>query len=1032
MGELHAQHAEFHDVQSEIFSASIGWPKASDFHGVMSLARALETALQAADKSKGGVKRLHLDYLDAYAGLTEKPSLTHAVLLLDHLRKARQELAAQGVSLNRWERDCKHHPGFAKFRSEILEGNELDKSNSDTITRIYQNLRRMNFLEDASQFWPRVAQTLEGPLRRHELLRIWAVCPPEKLPQLDAVLSEALAESAMDMRQILSALSRTGGLPENETSKTLRVCLERVRKMVEASQVSLEDIATILYRLHVASSQKLRGLKPTMEKIKEKLVSRLEREKQAASSQRAPEGEQRAGLQVGSICRLLPCLGEKDEVLWSLLRDQLLKDRKIPLTNCLDILEFLPKAPRKEGQSGDSQLRSWISKRLELILSKGQALPQDLAIITRRLEVVAPLKKVCQALMNMAINLRQDLYPAVLWRFFVRTGEAGLAEQNQLMSKFHRISEILEGHGIQREKMSMKEMLKSAEAMRRNKVKMPKCLEQMAQIFLETLQHAQRHVSSEAAGDPLASDLAEEGTEEAHVDGVKDVQEGEDSKLAQESDVTEEAQVEGVQAALDAQDSQLAEEEVASLSTGARQVLLSEVQYLVLLLWAEFERMDIQHSELAAAALAICEPESCRLDTRRVVDCIVGMADVPSASSVLSKLRELLHLDQVPDSDLLHYLVRLSADMDAFAMAFEDVNRRLMEEKLQVATNSDRLALLRCLVELQKKTEAKSELISKVAKLLLEHMPTEKGHTQQTLQILGAACQALSEVKTKEAPASMLAPQLRSGLRRLKETPSVALAEEELVQFLFSLSTLHGGRLPFELLAYAWALAVQHSTAVSSDQGRAKLWSFCLCARHLSTESVWAALRLVPDAETLDASVFIGKDRKLPALALETGSQELLSALRVALSNAVPGEFGEARYQVPGTPLVLDFALERLRLGLLVVRPSHLCRGTSASGTAALNGTGQLVEALLEALGWRLLWAFPQQLEQMSSDELLVALRHAINSPSAKSIDSPVEAPADEASGDSGAMESLEGTGRKMHFGTRAVGVFFLEVHYTY
>ena len=32
---------------------------------------------------------------------------------------------------------------------------------------------------------------------------------------------------------------------------------------------------------------------------------------------------------------------------------------------------------------GESQLRSWVSKRLELQLSKGQALPQDLAIITR-------------------------------------------------------------------------------------------------------------------------------------------------------------------------------------------------------------------------------------------------------------------------------------------------------------------------------------------------------------------------------------------------------------------------------------------------------------------------------------------------------------------------------------------------------------------------------------------------------------------------------------------------------------------------
>jgi hypothetical protein len=47
---------------------------------------------------------------------------------------------------------------------------------------------------------------------------------------------------------------------------------------------------------------------------------------------------------------------------------------------------------------------------------------------------------------------------------------------------------------------------------------------------------------------------------------------------------------------------------------------------------------------------------------------------------------------------------------------------------------------------------------------------------------------------------------------------------------------------------------------------------------------------------------------------------------------------------IPGASLSL-----RLRLGLLVVRPSHLCRGAT---TSTLNGTGQLVEALLEAQGW--------------------------------------------------------------------------------
>ena len=42
---------------------------------------------------------------------------------------------------------------------------------------------------------------------------------------------------------------------------------------------------------------------------------------------------------------------------------------------------------------------------------------------------------------------------------------------------------------------------------------------------------------------------------------------------------------------------------------------------------------------------------------------------------------------------------------------------------------------------------------------------------------------------------------------------------QELVQFLFSLSTLHAGRVPFDLLAYAWALATQHGAAPRFKSG---------------------------------------------------------------------------------------------------------------------------------------------------------------------------------------------------------------------
>ena len=43
--------------------------------------------------------------------------------------------------------------------------------------------------------------------------------------------------------------------------------------------------------------------------------------------------------------------------------------------------------------------------------------------------------------------------------------------------------------------------------------------------------------------------------------------------------------------------------------------------------WAELLHLGQEHEELAAAAVRLCEPEGCRLDTKTVANCLQQLAD---------------------------------------------------------------------------------------------------------------------------------------------------------------------------------------------------------------------------------------------------------------------------------------------------------------------------------------------------------------------------------------------------------------------
>ena len=127
-------------------------------------------------------------------------------------------------------------------------------------------------------------------------------------------------------------------------------------------------------------------------------------------------------LDAASICGLLPSLTEED-ALWPKLRDQLLQLPRLPLPLCLDVLAFLKRIangpggwPQGDGVAvGDRKLKDFVARRVEVILSTGQADVGEVALTARRIEVVAAFGKVCQALLNSAINLRQAGLHQGLW-----------------------------------------------------------------------------------------------------------------------------------------------------------------------------------------------------------------------------------------------------------------------------------------------------------------------------------------------------------------------------------------------------------------------------------------------------------------------------------------------------------------------------------------------------------------------------------------------------------------------------------------
>ncbi|CAE7626691.1 unnamed protein product [Symbiodinium sp. CCMP2456] len=938
----------------------------------MSLLRAVQRVQNAAAKPSG----LCQQYLQAYAEHKGTPSLGEIAVVLDHLRKDRQILlketkdrrstARSQKALRSWVVECEKHEGYVKLRDHIFEqGEELSTTSPTLLSRIYNNIRRINMHGDAERLWPFVdKQIAKGKMEMPDLLRVWSAVPREKLNALDSKLAKALRSAPkVDEMPLQSALSRAEELASN--SQVLQVSARLATKRLE--DFTSESLAKVLPLLHKALQKGAQFDPIVLTHMKQELVKRG------------------GTLETPAICALLPVIDTVEDDLWKLLRGQLeTKGRDLSLQSILDLLEFLRRASASR-KKGEQRLTGFLVLRMKSILSTGFPDPQQVAAVTRRLEVVSSYEPICMALLNAGINMRQDLYPTVLWNLFTQAGEQGLCGlHSNLKPRFERIGEILESHGVQKDRMPMNEMLMAARAMRANGVSMSHCAEQISEHFLDLLRKAEANATA-AAGD-AAGATSEPGPGEADEAG----------EAAAKAAGEEQSQAEETLEAL--------ESDAHALLLASPSELLAKVQRFVLLLLAELQRQGLASAELKRAAMSICREEARNLETRAIMECFAEFAATKD-EEVCSELCTLLsqHLRKRLSSIKPDDLFKLTeVHPELLSVAFEEIELRLAEQRLSVSAGL--ASFLRRMLESvgADSVDMLKSLTNKVVPLMTATARSK--HCDDPVTYMGVLQATCTCVGILGLEGSSLSQPIRRGLRDFSsEVPGWKPVDS--VELVFAIASAYGGKLPFDILAYAWQLAGRdvarsHEESLATDP---KLSAFVLCAQYLSSKTVLASLRLAPHAPALlDTSfAFSKEDVQLPsfALAKDVESEALVRGLRLALPAALPSEDVAELFQVRGTPYVADFAFERLQTLLVVPRKEHMTAGRAGK---QLSGFGRLMESTLKAMGWRTCWAWPedwQSLQQPSGDAV-EALRAA--------IEGSVHDPADETKTDAADVEGSE------------------------
>lgn len=895
--------------------------------------------------------RPHLELLKVFQEHGAGASAVESVDVLARLKKTRDEVVASSTSgsragqsqrqlLQQWNRETTQHEGFQQLWKRLLEaeGKEgLVGLPSSALSRTYNQLCRMNLRKEAEEVWSTVhSRVVAGKMADpRELLGVWSVAPEEHLAELDAPLAKAMGTREPLTWQLISAFSRVAERPH---SKTVLWCSQRLEAQLQ--DLASEDLAMVLSMLRRPGAEG--GLPEALRKLareaKVELVSR--------------DG----ALEPAQLVMLLESVEGHDDELWPMLRRQLLA-RKEDLTarQILEACSFLHRLPMA-GHDAEINLFKALTAQLRRLLHN-RSDPALVGLMVRYLDALASDLPTCQSVLNAAVRMKRDLYPAVLWKVFLSSSEADLVGQHPaLQSRLQNIGEVLEQKAVKN--MPLSEMRQAAAAMRRNNVPLPKSAEEMARHFLEVLER-----SKEAAGNADTAAKADE-------------------------------------------------------SGGETTNWVGESQRFLVGFWADTKALGITTSaDLAEAISAFSSPgERCKIEAQGLVECAEDLGALVAEDAQATEIQKGLisHLEKQLPSLGQRPLVQAANQATTISLQevlIREIGRRFQQGKVAETADAAESAFavkngadLEDLISLLERfalwrsegseAAASADIVLRSMDLAAEALP---GFMDQEPELAHDRLLAVVKVfASLGGHGEAHIAQLTRALHRLSVprlgldgaaaarpgTPATAAG------LAYGYAALHGGAPPLDVAARLWRLsgsaleAAAHAeghkrigpealvAAIGSGAGNtaaAELWTFGLTMRHLASASALSGLRLLPEAEALEACLQHLERRPEAArfsLEQEVDASRMVARLRSALPQVVAaGEPLEERFAVPGTPFVSDMALTGRGVLLLVPRSMH------RAPDGGVSARGRLMERVLEACGWQLCWVWPEAHGGLESEE---------------------------------------------------------------
>jgi len=884
----------------------------SSYTGVMKTQR-----LRPLQQAAGGQ---HLALLQSFADSAEGAApVAKCLEVLQALRKERDVFAEKSAKspsgpkllMQQWTEDCRKHTGMVVLRQNLLSADTQKSMDNVQLSRAYNQFCRLGLTREAKDLWPTVLSRIQSQnmTKAKELLGIWSVTPPANLPEIDAPLASAIGSDAPFTWQMLSAMTRAS---ECEGSKTVLRCADKISSRLH--DLSDEDLVLVAGQMG-ASSQATTTAAPQL------LVDLAQR----AKSELMERGGKLGTLQ---LCGLLRCMeGGVNDKMWPMVRNQLLEKKDLSAQQTLQVCRFLHQAG---GSKLDPQVFEHTTKQLGSLLNI-RAQPGLVAMVAQNLDCVLPSQMAVRSLLNAAMNLRQDLFPAVLWKLFTRAAETNLLGRHPSMkNRLQRIGGVIEGHAFVQKK-SLKEMVDIADAMVKNDIVLKKCIDQMTPAFVEVVQGLYGTEQDAATGRAGAKEVKEVGAKD-------------DSAAVPGEDV------------------------------GA---LLARAQRLTISYWVRLQKLGITEDEsLRAFVETICSASEgvSKLNGMQLTEAIQEMQGVEAADSLQQGLAAQLtkRLPTIKGRDLARTCETMSSDAIRKPLVAEVVRRLALDRVVSVSTLrrgedfDDALAILvqwtkwcHELDSFDRPQPVPLQTLVRFAHLVLESLPgiLEREPEAARHRLLATSRMLAAFEADGSTPLGVIRQGLQNEVAKKAHVWEPALAAE----LAFTLAALHVPKLTLDLVTWLWNVvgSVVHAEATNlSDQQAAQICAFVVATRHLCSPSTQAALRLAPAAPALETFVAqsLRKSDVCFTLPSEVASDGLLAQLQLVLPEVLPGKTWQEGRTVPGTPYFVDMVFPEKQVLLLVARSVHRAVG----GSSGLNAPALLMERTLAAMGWQLHWLRPE------------------------------------------------------------------------